>query len=165
LGTADQIVKKTICDFGEPWRLFRSNSGYYGSAELLQDIVFPFLSLADIAGKSCAEIGAGTGRIPLMLVEFGAADVTAIDPSDACDVLLDNTANVDQKHRPKAGLPPVRNCGRMLYLPRVSPLMGSRSSETIPTADFDFHEKKSGKSSHQMNEQKYDLVMREITPS
>jgi SAM-dependent methyltransferase len=91
---AEQIGKKTICDFGEQWRLFRSNSGYYGNAELLQDIIFPFLSLADIAEKSCAEIGAGTGRIPLMLVEAGAAHVTAIEPSDAYEVMLENTASL-----------------------------------------------------------------------
>jgi SAM-dependent methyltransferase len=96
-GTADQIGKKTIGDFGEQWRLFRSNSGYYGNLELLQDIIFPFISLADIAGKRCAEIGAGTGRISLMLVEAGAAHVTAIEPSDGYEVMLENTASVRDK--------------------------------------------------------------------
>ena len=71
LENADQIAKKTISDFGEQWRLFRSNSGYYGDAELLQDIIFPFISFADIAGKNCAEIGAGTGRISLMSLLMG----------------------------------------------------------------------------------------------
>ena len=89
----DQIGKKTTRDFGEQWRLFRSNSGYYGSTELLQDVIFPFLSLADIVGKNCAEIGAGTGRIPLMLAEAGAAHVTAVEPSDAYEVMLANTAS------------------------------------------------------------------------
>src|SRR6266849_3428267 len=88
-GSADQIGKKTICDFGEQWRLFRSNSGYYGNAALLQDIIFPFISLADIA--------AGTGRIPLMLVEAGAAHVTAVEPSDAYEVLSENTISVRDK--------------------------------------------------------------------
>ena len=97
LENPDQIAKKTISDFGEQWRLFRSNSGYYGNAELLQDIIFPFISLADIVGKNCAEIGAGTGRIPLMLVEAGAAHVTAVEPSDAYEVMLENTASVGDK--------------------------------------------------------------------
>jgi SAM-dependent methyltransferase len=131
-GTADQIGKKTICDFGEQWGLFRSNSGYYGSAELLQDIVFPFLSLADIAGKSCAEIGAGTGRIPLMLVEAGAAHVTAIEPSDAYDVLLENTASVRDKitclrvsgeHIPKAGFDLTLAIGVIHHIPAPKPVL------------------------------------------
>jgi hypothetical protein len=51
-------------------------------------------------------------------------------------------------------------------LPAKSQSMGSRSSETMPAADFDSHEKnRAAKSSHQMNEQNYNLVMREITPS
>jgi SAM-dependent methyltransferase len=131
-GNADQIGKKTICDFGEQWRLFRSNSGYYGNSELLQDIIFPFLSLADIAGKSCVEIGAGTGRIPLMLVEAGAAHVTAIEPSDAYEVMLENTASLRDKisclktsgeKTPEIGFDLVLAIGVIHHIPAPKPVL------------------------------------------
>ena len=132
LETTDQIAKKTIRDFGEQWRLFRSNSGYYGNAELLRDIIFPFISLADIAGKSCAEIGAGTGRIPLMLVEAGAAHVTAVEPSDAYEVMLENTASVRDKitclkisgeNIPKVGFDLVLAIGVIHHIPAPKPVL------------------------------------------
>jgi predicted RNA methylase len=87
----DTAGEKTTSDYGEQWSLHRSNEGFYGSTELLQDIVFPFLTTADIVGKCCAAIGAGTGRIPLMLAAAGAVYVTAIEPNKAYDVLLANT--------------------------------------------------------------------------
>ena len=130
--TTDQIGKKTIRDFGEQWRLFRSNSGYYGSAELLQDIIFPFISLADIAGKNCAEIGAGTGRIPLMLVEAGAAHVTAVEPSDAYEVMLENTASLRDKitclkisgeNIPEVGFDLVLAIGVIHHIPAPKPVL------------------------------------------
>ena len=131
-GIADEIGKKTISDFGEQWRLFRSNSGYYGNAELLQDIIFPFISLADIAGKSCAEIGAGTGRFPLILVQAGAAHVTAIEPSDAYEVLLENTASMRDKitclkisgeYIPEAGFDLVLAIGVIHHIPAPKPVL------------------------------------------
>jgi SAM-dependent methyltransferase len=131
-GTADQIGKKTIRDFGEQWRLFRSNRGYYGNAELLQDIIFPFMSPADIAGKRCAEIGAGTGRISLMLVEAGAAHVTAIEPSDGYEVMLENTASFRDKitclkisgeNIPEVGFDLVFAIGVIHHIPAPKPVL------------------------------------------
>ena len=128
----DQIGKKTTRDFGEQWRLFRSNSGYYGSTELLQDIIFPFLSLADIVGKNCAEIGAGTGRIPLMLAEAGAAHVTAVEPSDAYEVMLANTASRRDKvtclklsgeNIPEVGFDLVLAIGVIHHIPAPKPVL------------------------------------------
>jgi predicted RNA methylase len=84
--------EKTIRDFGDQWTTFTDNAGYYVSQELLADILAPFLSPGDIQHKRCAEIGAGTGRITCMLLEAGAAHVTAVEPSAAIDVLRSNTA-------------------------------------------------------------------------
>lgn len=132
LETTEQIGKKTIRDFGEQWRLFRSNTGYYGTAELLSDIIFPFITLADIAGKNCAEIGAGTGRIPLMLVEAGAAHVTAVEPSDAYEVMLENTSSLRDKitclkisgeNIPKAGFDLVLAIGVIHHIPAPKPVL------------------------------------------
>ena len=86
-----KIDRQTIADFGDQWRRYTDNAGAYGSLNLLADFVEPLLPLAEIAGKNVAEIGAGTGRIVSMLCEAGAAHVTAIEPSDAFAVLLDNT--------------------------------------------------------------------------
>ena len=36
-------TKKTIDDFGEQWTHFTSNPGYYGSEDVLIDILGPFL--------------------------------------------------------------------------------------------------------------------------
>jgi SAM-dependent methyltransferase len=83
--------RQTIADFGDQWRRYTDNSGRYGSNDLLADFVEPLVPLAEIAGKNVAEIGAGTGRIVSMLCDAGAAHVTAIEPSDAFAVLLDNT--------------------------------------------------------------------------
>ena len=83
--------RQTIADFGDQWRRYTDNAGRYGSLDLLADFVEPLVPLAEIAGKNVAEIGAGNGRIVSMLCEAGAAHVTAIEPSDAFPVLLDNT--------------------------------------------------------------------------
>ncbi len=82
-------MNKTVEDFGEQWTTYRDNEGYYGSVELLSDIVGPYCP--DLKGKKIADIGAGTGRISIMLVSSGAKEVVAIEPSMAFKVLKDNT--------------------------------------------------------------------------
>lgn len=83
----DRETERTIADFGDQWVRFTDNSGYYGSRELFDDIVSPLLSEADVAGKRVADIGSGTGRIVAMLLAAGAAQVVAIEPSRAFEVL------------------------------------------------------------------------------
>jgi SAM-dependent methyltransferase len=85
------LARQTIADFGDQWSANTENEGFYASTELLRDIVAPFLTEKDIHGKRCAEIGAGTGRIVLMLANAGASHVTAVEPSAAYDVLVANT--------------------------------------------------------------------------
>ena len=82
-------MSKTINDFGDQWTTYRDNEGYYGSSELFSDIVGPYAP--SFSGKRVADIGAGTGRISLMLVNEGAKEVLAIEPSRAFDVLKENT--------------------------------------------------------------------------
>jgi SAM-dependent methyltransferase len=88
---------KTILDFGDQWTRHRKKTGRYGSLEQFEDIVAPFLSRSDLRGRRCADIGSGTGRIVRMLVDAGAAHVTAIEPSRAYDVLVCNTSDVADK--------------------------------------------------------------------
>ena len=81
---------RTINDFGEQWRQYSDNEGYYGSVELFSDILFPFLAVEEIKGCRVAEIGSGTGRIVNMLLQAGAGHVIAIEPSEAFEVLCHN---------------------------------------------------------------------------
>src|SRR5262245_23690634 len=89
---AGDIDQQTIADFGAQWTHYRENPGYYGSVELLRDILEPLLPVSEIAGRRVAEIGSGTGRIVNMLLAAGAAHVTALEPSEAMTVLRENTA-------------------------------------------------------------------------
>jgi SAM-dependent methyltransferase len=82
---------KTIRDFGEQWTSHQANTGYYASKTLLADIIEPLLPVAEIQGRKVLEIGSGTGRIVGMLVEAGAGQVVAVEPSQAFEVLARNT--------------------------------------------------------------------------
>lgn len=83
---------KVISDFGQQWTHYTDNSGYYGSLDLFREIVEPLVSVSEFDGLQIAEIGAGTGRISAMLLEAGAAHVTALEPSDAVGPLRQNLA-------------------------------------------------------------------------
>lgn len=92
--------EKVIRDFGQQWTTYTDNSGYYGSIDLFREIVEPLVSVEEFAGKQIAEIGAGTGRISAMMLEAGAANVTAIEPSDAIDVLRKNLQRYGDRVKP-----------------------------------------------------------------
>jgi SAM-dependent methyltransferase len=82
---------KTIADFGEQWTKHRDNSGFYGSTDLFVDAFGAFVSLDQIRGKRVGDIGSGSGRIVNMLLAAGAAEVVAVEPSGAIEVLKENT--------------------------------------------------------------------------
>ena len=87
---------RTINDFGEQWQRYSDNQGYYGSLELLSDILYPFLNPSDIKDCKVAEIGSGTGRIVNMLLEAGVKHVFAIEPSNAFELLRLNVRNPEK---------------------------------------------------------------------
>jgi SAM-dependent methyltransferase len=91
------LTDQTIADFGDQWRLYTDNEGYYGSIEILMDTFGPLLPLSDIEGKKIAEIGSGTGRIVSMLLEAGAANVVAVEPSAAFEILKKNTVDFGER--------------------------------------------------------------------
>jgi SAM-dependent methyltransferase len=86
-----EVDDATIADFGAQWTRFTDNGGYYGSVELLADIVEPLLPVSTIKGLRVVDIGSGTGRIVAMLIAAGAERVTAVEPSAAFQVLCENT--------------------------------------------------------------------------
>jgi SAM-dependent methyltransferase len=63
---------------------------------LFLDILSPFLKPDELKGCKVAEIGSGTGRIVNMLLEAGAEDIIALEPSDAFDVLCQNIRQPDK---------------------------------------------------------------------
>jgi SAM-dependent methyltransferase len=87
---------RTIEDFGEQWRKYSDNEGYYGSLELFEDILSPFLKPNEIKGSKVAEIGSGTGRIVNMLLAAGVRHVIAVEPSDAFEVLIRNIVDPER---------------------------------------------------------------------
>lgn len=86
------VGDRTIRDFGDQWSYDGDNEGYYGSVELLADLLGPLVPVEDLAGIRAADIGSGTGRIVRMLLDAGAAHVIAIEPSKGVELLRRNLA-------------------------------------------------------------------------
>jgi SAM-dependent methyltransferase len=132
-GERDRIRDKTISDFGEQWTRYRDNEGFYGSQELFADIVGPLLLPDALAGKRVADLGSGTGRIVRMLLGAGAEHVTAVEPSDAFEVLVENLRAFQSRlafiHGPGEELPPsgtldaVFAIGVLHHVPNPDPIV------------------------------------------
>jgi len=56
------------------------------------DLFGPLIPLDAVDGSRCADIGSRTGRIVNMLLDAGPAHVVAVEPSQAHEVLRENTA-------------------------------------------------------------------------
>lgn len=84
------IEKQTIKDFGKQWLRYSDTEGYFGSLELFSDILSPFLKPDQIKDCRVAEIGSGSGRIVNMLLEAGAKEVIAVEPSEGFEALCLN---------------------------------------------------------------------------
>ncbi len=112
---ARKLSDQTISDFGDQWQRYTDNEGYYGSPDLLSDVLGPLLGRESFRGTSVAEIGSGTGRIVRMLLAAGASRVLAIEPSEAFDVLRGNVGAEEGVE-----------------------LLKARGEELPPTGDFDF---------------------------
>ena len=90
-------TQQTIKDFGAQWLRYKSNEGYYASLDMFNDILCGLAEAKDFQGKKVADIGSGTGRIVNMLLDAGASQVDAVEPSDAFDVLVANTHSRNDK--------------------------------------------------------------------
>lgn len=82
---------RTIEQFGQQWERFAAPGGAFGSVSVLADVCGPLLGLGEIAGRRVVEIGSGNGRIVNMLLDAGAAHVTAVEPSAGIGILRANT--------------------------------------------------------------------------
>lgn len=121
-----ELGNRTIGDFGEQWSKYTDNSGFYGSDQLFGDIVSPLIEPQELAGKTVAEIGSGSGRIIGMLCRTGVAKAYAVEPSAAYEVLVANTEperarveclNVPGEQLPELGLDYVFSVGVIHHIP------------------------------------------------
>jgi SAM-dependent methyltransferase len=140
------LTEKTISDFGEQWLAYRDNPGYYGSVDILADIFGPLLPIERVRGMRVAEIGAGTGRIVNMLLEAGAAQVVALEPSAAMSVLRENTAadrdritylqQTGERLPPGLGLDLVVSIGVLHHIPDPAPVVRAAYEALQPGGRF-----------------------------
>jgi SAM-dependent methyltransferase len=138
----DERAARTLRDFGEQWALDGENDGFYGSLDLLRDALGPLLELSEFRGARIAGVGSGAGRIVRMLLDAGAAHVTALEPSAGVEVLRRNTAEQGERvrvlHMSGEALPPgleldfVTAIGVLPFVPDPEPLLRAARAALRP---------------------------------
>ena len=88
--------KESYPDFGKQFLKDNQIDDYWGSKEMLIDIVNPF-NLRLIKGKTVMEVGIGSGRIIKNLLKFFPKRIFAIEPSEAISVAKKN--NIKDKEK------------------------------------------------------------------
>ena len=133
---------RTLRDFGEQWLHDGGNEGFYGSLELLRDLLGPLVPQAELRGARIADLGSGTGRIVRMLLAAGAAHVTALEPSCGVEALRRNCAEFGDRVRvleatgeelpPELGLDLVTAIGVLPFVPDPEPLLRAARAALRP---------------------------------
>ncbi len=81
--------KESVKDFGDQFLTDKDIGGYWGSIELLKEIVFPF-DLNLIKNKKIMDVGIGSGRISNNLLKYEPSKLIAIEPSEAINIAKEN---------------------------------------------------------------------------
>lgn len=84
--------KATIDAFGEQWTRFTENRGHYASQELWRDVTGPLVPDRAFDGTRVIDIGSGTGRFAEILLQLGAKEIIAVEPSAGFQTLQQNLA-------------------------------------------------------------------------
>ena len=84
--------KDSISDFGKQFKYHDKIDDYWGSLEMLKDIVKPF-DLNLVKNKIICEIGVGSGRILKNLIKLSPKKIYAIEPSEAIEIAKKNNEN------------------------------------------------------------------------
>lgn len=86
------VRQATIEDFGKQWHLHGAvDDDYWSSTEMFRDHFGDLFAPEEIAGKTVAEVGSGSGRIVNMICSFAPKKFYAVEPSSGIDVLIENT--------------------------------------------------------------------------
>jgi SAM-dependent methyltransferase len=137
----DSVQSRVIEEFGEQWTRYTDNEGYYGSPELLRDLLAPLVDPAELAGRVIADVGSGTGRIINMLATAQPAKLIAIEPSAAMQALRKNTAHlsIPIEYLPVAGdawvhpgLDYVTSIGVLHHIPDPGPTVRNMHANLKP---------------------------------
>ena len=83
--------KESYKEFGEQFMIDSNIDDYWGSKDMLKDIVNPF-TLTSIKNKIIMEVGVGSGRILNNLVKFFPKKAIAVEPSQAIKIAKKNNA-------------------------------------------------------------------------
>ncbi len=94
MSTTPNTARSTVADFSEQWTKYYDNSGYFGSEDLLADVLKPLLTLEDLRGGAVAEIGCGNGRFLKTMGRY-AQRVYGLEPGDGVDNARRWNADVD----------------------------------------------------------------------
>ena len=81
--------RQSYKDFGKQFTKDSELGGYWGSIELLKEMVSPF-DLNLINNKKIMEVGVGSGRISKNLLKFKPESIVGIEPSEAINVAKKN---------------------------------------------------------------------------
>jgi ubiquinone/menaquinone biosynthesis C-methylase UbiE len=81
--------KESYKDFGDQFLTDKDIGGYWGSIELLKEIVFPF-DLNLIKDKKIIDVGIGSGRISNNLLKYEPSKLVAVEPSEAINIAKNN---------------------------------------------------------------------------
>tara|TARA_Y100001970_G_C14111427_1_gene791100 strand:+ start:174 stop:968 length:795 start_codon:yes stop_codon:yes gene_type:complete len=81
--------KESVKDFGDQFLTDKDIGGYWGSIELLKEIVFPF-DLNLIKNKKIMDVGIGSGRISNNLLKYEPSKLVAVEPSAAIHIAKEN---------------------------------------------------------------------------
>lgn len=85
------VRERTISDFGDQFAAFGAFDGYFASLELMQDTLGPLMQVDEFRGLRIGDVGAGTGRTVCMMLEAGAEQVVAVEPSSGVELLREHT--------------------------------------------------------------------------
>ena len=72
--------KDTVNDFGKQFKYHSKINDYWGSLEMLKDIVNPF-DLNLVKNKIICEMGIGSGRILKNLIKLSPKKIYVVEPS------------------------------------------------------------------------------------
>jgi len=144
---ASRIAQQTIEDFGEQWTAFSDTSGYFGSKELLADFIQPF-DIGKFRDARVADIGSGTGRHVGGVLEAGAREVIAVEPSKAMEVITSRFGGKDFEGRvipmqitgdrlpPTGDVDYVISIGVMHHIPDPFPVVRAAYNALRPGGQF-----------------------------